>query len=85
MYVYSSVSHFTCSSPNAQGHEISEILGYKAGKAVKDLLEAVVVWQLDHPAGTKDECSQWFRESVDSGQFASVLGTDSRKKAKVAP
>ncbi|TXT07280.1 hypothetical protein VHUM_03450 [Vanrija humicola] len=46
-------------APLLDGKEVLKLLELKPSPLLKVLLDAVNVWQLDHPAGTKDECASW--------------------------
>ncbi|CAG8603577.1 11836_t:CDS:10 [Ambispora gerdemannii] len=44
------------------GNEIRKLLNIKPGPQVKEYLQSVIGWQLEHPDGTKDECKQYIKE-----------------------
>jgi tRNA nucleotidyltransferase (CCA-adding enzyme) len=59
-----------------QGRDIVSILSMpKPGAWTGDVLAKVMEWQLDHPEGTKDECSAWLKEEHSAGR----IPTDSPK------
>lgn len=75
------------SSCLAQGNDVSNVLGYKPGKATGDLLHKVIIWQLDRPEASKEECLTWFRDQYEQGHFADALtpsaeAAPSKKKSK---
>ena len=40
------------------GKRAAQIVGMKPGPVVTELLKIQMIWQLDHPEGTKEECEQ---------------------------
>lgn len=46
-----------------QGNEVVKELGAKPGPAIKQALDRILVWQLENPGGTREECVAHFRES----------------------
>lgn len=63
-----------------QGNEVSEVLGFKPGRATAELLEKVVEWQLEFPLRSKEECRVWFAEQWANGHF--TIQPDPPKKSK---
>lgn len=33
----------------------------------------MIIWQLDQPEASKDECLMWFKEQYEQGHFADAL------------
>ncbi|KAL1406876.1 CCA tRNA nucleotidyltransferase, mitochondrial [Vanrija albida] len=50
-------------APLLDGKEVLKLLDLKPSPLLKVLLDAVNVWQLDHPEGTKDQCAAWVLEN----------------------
>lgn len=46
-------------APLLDGKEVLKLLDLRPSPLLKVLLDAVNVWQLDHPSGTKEECAAW--------------------------
>ncbi|KAK9718579.1 CCA tRNA nucleotidyltransferase, mitochondrial [Basidiobolus ranarum] len=46
------------------GKQVAKILQLRPGPQVKVLLEHVMVWQLDNPSGTKEECIKYVTEEL---------------------
>lgn len=55
---------------------MSLLLSKKPGPWTGHVLNQIVIWQLGHPQGTKDECAAWLKEEVDTGK----LTLDSHQK-----
>ncbi|TYZ63653.1 hypothetical protein PybrP1_006786 [[Pythium] brassicae (nom. inval.)] len=49
--------------PLLNGNEVVTELGATPGPAIKRLLDRILVWQLETPGGTRDECLAHFRAS----------------------
>lgn len=67
-----------------QGMETIKLLGLKPGPITSVLLQKVVEWQLDHPEGTKDECSEYIKSEWASGKIAAppIVPKIGNKKSK---
>ncbi|KAJ2219734.1 CCA tRNA nucleotidyltransferase, mitochondrial [Coemansia sp. RSA 1722] len=46
------------------GKQASKILGIKPGPAIRDVLDRVMKWQLENPAGTPDECEAFVKSEI---------------------
>lgn len=64
--------------------ETIKLLGIKPGPITSILLHKVVEWQLDHPDGTKDECSDYIKAEWAIGKIVPppVAPKASNKKSK---
>lgn len=40
------------------------LLSKKPGPWTGHVLNQIIIWQLGHPQGTKDECAAWLKEEV---------------------
>lgn len=50
--------------PIVDGKAISQYLGRKPGPWMADVVSHALVWQLDHPNGSRDQCLEYIRERV---------------------
>ncbi|KAJ1817345.1 CCA tRNA nucleotidyltransferase, mitochondrial [Coemansia sp. RSA 2599] len=46
------------------GKQAAKILGIRPGPAIRDVLDRVMKWQLEHPAGTPDDCEEFIRNEI---------------------
>jgi tRNA nucleotidyltransferase (CCA-adding enzyme) len=54
-----------------QGREIVRILGaHKPGQWTGKVLAEVIKWQLGHPGGTKEQCSEWLKGELAAGRIS---------------
>jgi tRNA nucleotidyltransferase (CCA-adding enzyme) len=54
-----------------QGREVVRILGArKHGQWTGKVLAEVIKWQLGHPGGTKEQCSEWLKEELAAGRIS---------------
>ncbi|KAJ3300389.1 hypothetical protein HK104_001353 [Borealophlyctis nickersoniae] len=63
--------------PLLDGKLICKILNMKAGPQIGKYLEAVMLWQLEHPNGTAAECESYVRQSFAAGKYSSLTGNES--------
>ncbi|KAJ3342794.1 CCA tRNA nucleotidyltransferase, mitochondrial [Gonapodya sp. JEL0774] len=49
--------------PMLSGDDLVRVLNRKPGPGMRDILAAVVSWQLRNPTGGKEECEAWVREN----------------------
>jgi tRNA nucleotidyltransferase (CCA-adding enzyme) len=62
-----------------QGREVVQALGVpKPGVWTGEVLSRVLQWQLEFPAGTKEECTRWLRKEQQAGRI--VIDEDSLTK-----
>ncbi|WVQ78298.1 hypothetical protein IAT38_000383 [Cryptococcus sp. DSM 104549] len=47
------------------GNEIQDILSLRPSRLLMIIREAINIWQLDHPEGTKEECVVWLKQQWD--------------------
>lgn len=50
------------------GKRAAQIVGLKPGPVVTELLKIQMIWQLDHPQGTKEECEEAIKRYWDAKQ-----------------
>ncbi|KAF9056441.1 hypothetical protein BJ165DRAFT_1433437 [Panaeolus papilionaceus] len=51
--------------PLLNGKEVMSTLGVaKPGPWMTKVLEDIIIWQLGHPTGSKEECAEWLREQT---------------------
>lgn len=50
------------------GKSAAQIVGIKPGPVVTELLRAQMVWQLENPKGTKEECTEAIKKYWESRQ-----------------
>jgi len=43
---------------------VQTTLNRKPGKWLKEVLESMMDWQMDHPEATKDEAKEWLKSAV---------------------
>ncbi|KAJ3775317.1 hypothetical protein FB446DRAFT_416636 [Lentinula raphanica] len=55
--------------PLLDGREVVSLFDAKPGPWTGAVLARVIEWQLEHPKGTKDECSKWLKEQHSSGSI----------------
>lgn len=48
------------------GKRAAQLVGVKPGPVITELLKVQMIWQLENPAGTKDECEEAIRKYWDS-------------------
>lgn len=66
------------------GMETIKVLGIKPGPITSILLQKVIEWQLDHPEGTKEECSDYIKSEWANGKITvpPVIQKVGNKKSK---
>ncbi|KAJ1723003.1 CCA tRNA nucleotidyltransferase, mitochondrial [Coemansia erecta] len=45
------------------GRRAADILGVRPGPVIRQVLDRVLVWQLDHPEGTREQCEAFVRDA----------------------
>ncbi|KAI8077785.1 uncharacterized protein BX664DRAFT_270349 [Halteromyces radiatus] len=51
--------------PMMDGKKTTQLLGLKPGPVVQQLLKVMMIWQLEHPEGTLDECATMMKSYWD--------------------
>ncbi|KAI9059577.1 hypothetical protein FKP32DRAFT_1579611 [Trametes sanguinea] len=75
--------------PILDGREVVKLLGASPGPWTGQVLARVVEWQLERPAGTKEECEAWLQAEHAAGRITASNGKrgkegDADAKAKKA-
>ncbi len=67
-----------------QGHEINQLLSLKPSAFTRILTNLILVWQIENPTRTKDECKAWLLAEKEEGsiEFPSPSGGEKAKKGK---
>ncbi|KAJ3789687.1 hypothetical protein GGU10DRAFT_283680, partial [Lentinula aff. detonsa] len=65
------------------GREVISLLDAKAGPWTGTVLARVIQWQLEHPEGSKDECSRWLKEQHSSGSIVIEEPEPSNKRPRI--
>ncbi|KAL0581370.1 CCA tRNA nucleotidyltransferase, mitochondrial [Marasmius crinis-equi] len=68
------------------GREVSSLLDCKPGPWTGGVLTKVLVWQLENPRGTKEECSAWLKSEHERGnlEVGNVRPNDAKQTIKKA-
>ena len=45
----------------SQGKKVATVLGIKPGPGMSELMKQTMIWQLEHPDGTEDECKEMIK------------------------
>ncbi|KAJ4485537.1 hypothetical protein J3R30DRAFT_3283391 [Lentinula aciculospora] len=69
--------------PLLDGREVVSLLGAKAGPWTGTVLALVVRWQLEHPEGSKEECSLWLKAQHSSGNLVVESNQPPNKKPRI--
>ncbi|KAJ7604901.1 hypothetical protein DFH06DRAFT_1253682 [Mycena polygramma] len=57
-------------TPLLNGNEVSQVLGApRPGAWTGHVLARVMEWQLEHPKGTRDDCTAWLKDEQSSGRI----------------
>ncbi|KAF8421270.1 hypothetical protein EV426DRAFT_609923 [Tirmania nivea] len=51
------------------GVELADMLGKEVGIWMKEALEKVIAWQIEHPEGEREEAEEWIRERKEAGEI----------------
>lgn len=66
-----------------KGGEVGAILNAKGGPWTGVVLARVIEWQLEHPDGSKEECTVWLKEQYSSGNLVvNELNEPASKRAR---
>ncbi|RDB28981.1 CCA tRNA nucleotidyltransferase, mitochondrial [Hypsizygus marmoreus] len=61
--------------PLLDGREVMSILNAKPGAWAGQVMAKIIVWQLENPQGTKDDCTAWLKEERRQGKLQVDDGT----------
>jgi len=58
-----SVSCKAARTADLQGKELQSLLNIKPSRLLAVILDAINIWQLDHPEARKEQCISWVKET----------------------